>query len=248
MYVCYSWFKVIYSTHMLQPWKHLYNQCHMVANLLESSEPLLKQEWPPCSPRKVPFLVDTDSPVQPLKLLLNNQPVSPSHGCSTLRWLNSTNTTVRGSRHIMLQNKLPALLQKYTWKCKAYSIYNVHIEELNTHTHQQQTWEVSNSLQTWCTSDKDVADCFYVVLFSALQQTHCTLVACDSQWVTSFLLFIGISKFWISTQVMYLQLGPCETAAISMHSHDSVCTIHPYTMPCHFIIHAKPHTWGLFCY
>ena len=135
MYVCYSWFKVIYSTHMLQPWKHLYNQCHMVANLLESSEPLLKQEWPPCSPRKVPFLVDTDSPVQPLKLLLNNQPVSPSHGCSTLRWLNSTNTTVRGSRHIMLQNKLPALLQKYTWKCKAYSIYNVHIEELNTHTH-----------------------------------------------------------------------------------------------------------------
>ena len=25
------------------------------------------------------------------------------------------------------------------------------------------------------------ADCFYIALFSALEQTHCTLVACDSR-------------------------------------------------------------------
>ena len=26
-----------------------------------------------------------------------------------------------------------------------------------------------------------VVDCFYIVLFSILEQTHCALVACDSQ-------------------------------------------------------------------
>ena len=31
-----------------------------------------------------------------------------------------------------------------------------------------------------------VADRFYVALFSTLQQTQCALVACDSEWVTSF--------------------------------------------------------------
>ena len=32
-----------------------------------------------------------------------------------------------------------------------------------------------------------VVDCFYISLFSALEQTHCALVACDSKRVTRFL-------------------------------------------------------------
>ena len=32
-----------------------------------------------------------------------------------------------------------------------------------------------------------VVDCFCIALFSTLKQTHCTLVTCDSQCVTSFL-------------------------------------------------------------
>ena len=31
-----------------------------------------------------------------------------------------------------------------------------------------------------------VVDCFYILLFSALEHTHCTLVECDFEWVTSF--------------------------------------------------------------
>ena len=30
-------------------------------------------------------------------------------------------------------------------------------------------------------------DCFYALLLSALKQTHCTLVVCNSEWVTNFL-------------------------------------------------------------
>ena len=37
---------------------------------------------------------------------------------------------------------------------------------------------------------------FYAALFSALKQSHCDFVACDSKWVTSV--------FWISTDVVYL--------------------------------------------
>ena len=45
------------------------------------------------------------------------------------------------------------------------------------------------------------ADCFYIALFSALEQTHCTLVACDSRWMT----VAFYSTFELSTQVVYLQ-------------------------------------------
>ena len=45
--------------------------------------------------------------------------------------------------------------------------------------------------------DKDL---FYIMLFSAPEQTHCTVVACDSKWVTSF----SIACFWISTGVVNL--------------------------------------------
>ena len=35
--------------------------------------------------------------------------------------------------------------------------------------------------------DDDDDDRFYTALFSALEQTHCAFVACDSKSVTSFL-------------------------------------------------------------
>ena len=43
-------------------------------------------------------------------------------------------------------------------------------------------------------------DRFYIALFSALEQTHCVLVACDSKWVTSCFLFclVFCSALWIS--------------------------------------------------
>ena len=35
-----------------------------------------------------------------------------------------------------------------------------------------------------CAVENDDVDRFYTALFSTLEQTHCTLVACDSKWVT----------------------------------------------------------------
>ena len=40
---------------------------------------------------------------------------------------------------------------------------------------------------------------FYIALFSALKQTHCAHVACDSEWVTILLQRVLL----ISTEVVY---------------------------------------------
>ena len=79
-------------------------------------------------------------------------------------------------------------------------------------------------------------DHFYIVLFSNLNQTHCTVVACDSEWVT--VTFYSAS--WISTKVVSLQhclvltwLVPCETAAVMV---SFVYTIQPCAMSHHFIL------------
>ena len=86
-----------------------------------------------------------------------------------------------------------------------------------------------------------VDDPFYMKLFSTIQQTHCTFVACDSEWVT----VAFCSVFWISTEVVYVQhclvltwLVQCKTAAISARfvytlqtctmSHTGTCT-HTHT-------------------
>ena len=60
-------------------------------------------------------------------------------------------------------------------------------------------------------------DHFYIALFSTLEQTQCTLVACDSK--RAAVAFYGV--FWTSTDVVDLQcclvviwLVPRETAAI----------------------------------
>ena len=80
-----------------------------------------------------------------------------------------------------------------------------------------------------------IVDRFCAVLFSALEQTHCTLVACDSKWVTAAFY----SMLWISTVEVYLscclvvtQLVPHETPAVSALS---MYTIQPCIMSCHFM-------------
>ena len=74
---------------------------------------------------------------------------------------------------------------------------------------------------------------FYITLFSAVEQTHCTSVACDSMWAT----VAFYEMFWISTKVECIQyfwllhLVPHETAAISA----PVYAIQPCAMSHHFM-------------
>ena len=78
-----------------------------------------------------------------------------------------------------------------------------------------------------------VVDCFYIALFSALEQTHCTHMWF---WISDYLL---IACFRISTEVVYVQcylvvtwLVPHETAAIWAWS---VYTIQSCTMSRHLM-------------
>ena len=78
-----------------------------------------------------------------------------------------------------------------------------------------------------------VVDCFYITLFSALDQTHCTHMWF---WISDYLL---IACFRISTEVVYLQcclivtwLVPHETVAVWVWP---VYTIQPCTMSCHLM-------------
>ena len=85
-----------------------------------------------------------------------------------------------------------------------------------------------------------VVDRFYIVLFSALEQTHHARMRCAR--VISFLWCVVLFLSFLSTEVMYLQrclivtwLVPRETAAISARS---VYTI----QSCTTSLHTEPHT------
>ena len=80
---------------------------------------------------------------------------------------------------------------------------------------------------------------FYIVPFSAFEQTHSTLVTCNFERVSLSVSYILLT---ISTEVVYSQcclvvtwLVPHETAAISAHvlctSYKQPCT----SLQCHFI-------------
>ena len=78
----------------------------------------------------------------------------------------------------------------------------------------------------------------YIALFSALSQTHCALVACDS-------CSLFIMRCLLSTEVVYLQryfvvtwLMPRETAAVSV----AFCVHHTTTYQFTVSLHSKPHT------
>ena len=84
------------------------------------------------------------------------------------------------------------------------------------------------------TSNKIIIDRFYIVLFSAFEQTHC---ACMwfymSEWLFIALFFLNIH--WTGVLKVPAWLVPHETAAIS------ACSV--YTIqPCTVSLHAKPHT------
>ena len=51
-----------------------------------------------------------------------------------------------------------------------------------------------------------IMDCFYIAVFSALVQTHCTQVACDSEWVT--VSFTECIFTYIEMQVSIFGLNP----------------------------------------
>ena len=76
--------------------------------------------------------------------------------------------------------------------------------------------------------DGDDDDRFYIVLFSALEQTHCTRM----WFYMSDQLFIA--RFWISTKVVYLQRwhGWCHMKLLP--SRHVLCTPHNH-VPCHFM-------------
>ena len=78
-----------------------------------------------------------------------------------------------------------------------------------------------------------VPDCFYIVLFSALEQTHCALVACDSYWVTvasySTFFLISIETVYLGTvlfgcymvstdSLVHVQCTPYNQLIVSLHA------------------------------
>ena len=79
-------------------------------------------------------------------------------------------------------------------------------------------------------------DRFYIAQLSALEQVHCALVACGSEWViAAFYSAFEYPPTWCTYSAVWLLHGmvPRETAAVSARS---VYTIQPCTtLQCHFI-------------
>ena len=94
----------------------------------------------------------------------------------------------------------------------------------------------------------------YITLFSALKQTHCTHVACGSEWVTaSFFLFLLKRVFQYSTtrctnSVIWFLYCWCRAKLLPSRYKFSVhhTTMHQFTV----LLHSKMHRSGawLFSY
>ena len=86
-----------------------------------------------------------------------------------------------------------------------------------------------------------VADRFYVAPFSTLQQTQCALVACDSEWVTSF-----YSAFFntFRSDVLTVLFGCYMAGAMWNCCHLATFCVHYTTMHHVMSLHAKSHTLG----
>ena len=66
-------------------------------------------------------------------------------------------------------------------------------------------WTIVSGAVTVIDCMSVVADCCYTALFSILEQTNCTHVACDSKWATSlfFIFFIvAVQKAWAQTDIL----------------------------------------------
>ena len=82
------------------------------------------------------------------------------------------------------------------------------------------------------------------MLFSALEQIHLALVACDSEWVTFY------SAFWISTAVVnysavWLLHGWCHVKLPP--SRRTFCVHHTTTHQFTMSLHSKPHECTFIC-
>ena len=80
-----------------------------------------------------------------------------------------------------------------------------------------------------------VVDCFYISLFSALEQTNCTLVASDSKWVTFLLCVLNIYPSGVFTALAGAMWNYCCLSTFCVHH----TTMHHATS-----FHAKPHMSG----
>lgn len=58
--------------------------------------------------------------------------------------------------------------------------------------------------------DDDDDNCFYIALVSALEQTHCAFVGCDSEWAT----VAFYCAFWLSIQ------GSGHGPPRNVHTHE----------------------------
>ena len=100
--------------------------------------------------------------------------------------------------------------------------------------------------QILCPSDFD--DCIYMALLSALEQTRCTFIACDSKWVTQlFVACFEYSPKWCTLQhyLVVTWLVPCRTVAILAHS---VYTTQLCTMShCHITSHKATQVGCMCC-
>ena len=72
-------------------------------------------------------------------------------------------------------------------------------------------------------------DCFYIALFSALEQTHCARMWFYMKWLAFYSAFLNVHRSGVLTALAWLV--PHETAAVSAQV---LCT--PYNRtPCHFM-------------
>ena len=94
-----------------------------------------------------------------------------------------------------------------------------------TQTHRWK-WEIWLNNYNKTKHDDDDDDCFYIVLFSALEQTHCALVACDSEWVSvAFYSAFWIFPKWCAYNTVWLLHIWCHCKAAAILAH-ILCT--PY--------------------
>ena len=79
---------------------------------------------------------------------------------------------------------------------------------------------------------------FYLALFSTLEQTHCTLVMCNSEWVTCAFYCIFLNIYWngvLTVLFSYVDGAMWKCWCLTL-STCSVYTIQPYTsLQCHLI-------------
>ena len=98
--------------------------------------------------------------------------------------------------------------------------------------------KTTSQTRFWCYYVRFVdVDRFYIAIFSALEQTHCTLVVCDCEWMTvafynAFLntILSGVFRARYGCYMAGATRNCCRLGAPSVHS------IQPCTsLPCHFI-------------